>query len=59
MFSFHQAAGSVNLNVAPPLAFDEAHSFPPWASMIERLIGNPIPIPPGLVVKKGSKRFRI
>ncbi len=27
-----------------------AHSFPPWASMIERQIASPMPIPSGLVV---------
>src|SRR3981081_4366411 len=30
-----------------------AHSRPPWASMIERQIESPIPMPPDLVVKKG------
>jgi hypothetical protein len=28
-----------------PGPFGTAHSFPPWASIIERLIASPIPIP--------------
>src|SRR6202162_5540260 len=32
--------------------FAEAHSRPPWASMIERQIESPMPMPPDLVVKK-------
>ena len=31
--------------------------FPPWASMICRDNERPRPVPPGLVVKKGSKSF--
>ncbi len=38
---------------SPPLL--SAHNRPPWASMIERLIDRPMPIPLALVVKKESK----
>src|SRR5262249_56739870 len=48
----HRSTGSVNWNVAPCLGFGVAQSRPPWPSMIERLIDSPMPIPPGLVVKK-------
>jgi hypothetical protein len=47
-----RTCGSVNANVAPGPALDDAHIRPPCASMIERQIDNPIPIPLGLVVKK-------
>ena len=43
--------GSVNENVAPGPALDDAHIRPPCASMMERQIDNPMPIPFGLVVK--------
>jgi hypothetical protein len=42
--------GIENVNVAPGPSFATAHSRPPWASIIERLSGSPIPIPSGLVV---------
>ena len=35
-------------------ASDRALNCPPWASMIERQIDNPMPMPPGLVVKNAS-----
>jgi hypothetical protein len=38
--------------VAPWGTFAVAHSRPPWASMIERQIESPIPMPLDLVVKK-------
>ena len=34
---------------------DSAHNLPPCASMIERLMGSPIPMPLARVVKNGSK----
>jgi hypothetical protein len=48
-------AGSVNENVAPALVFASPHSRPPWDSMIERLIDNPMPVPCAFVVKNASK----
>ena len=42
----------MNVNVAPGPTLDDAHIRPPCASMMERQIDNPIPIPLGLVVKK-------
>jgi hypothetical protein len=42
--------GKLKENVAPGPGFDSAHSRPPWASMIERLIAKPMPMPCGLVV---------
>jgi hypothetical protein len=42
----------VKWNVAPAFALRVAHIRPPWASMIEREIDSPIPMPSGLVVKK-------
>jgi hypothetical protein len=44
--------GKVNLKVAPASELLLADIRPPWASMIERLIARPIPIPLDLVVKK-------
>src|SRR5882672_810185 len=44
------AAGRLNRKVAPGPWFGSAHNRPPWASMIERLIASPIPIPWGFVV---------
>src|SRR5882757_7148490 len=44
--------GRVNCNVAPWGRFAVAQSRPPWASMIERQIESPIPMPLDLVVKK-------
>src|SRR5438309_6308442 len=49
-------AGRTNWNVAPAPALREAHKRPRWASMIDRLIESPMPIPPGLVVKNASNR---
>src|SRR3954467_7044762 len=46
--------GSVNSNVAPKGTFGVTHSRPPWASMIERQIESPIPMPLDFVVKKAS-----
>lgn len=43
------AGGTVNENVAP-VARRSAHSRPPCASMIDRLIERPIPVPPPFVV---------
>jgi hypothetical protein len=43
-------AGRVNWKLAPRGTVAAAHTRPPWASMIERQIDSPIPIPPGLVV---------
>jgi hypothetical protein len=40
--------------VAPWGAFAVAHSRPPWASMIERQIESPLPVPPDLVVMERS-----
>ena len=38
--------------VAPPEALVSAHIRPPWASMIERLMESPTPMPVSFVVKK-------
>jgi hypothetical protein len=43
-------AGKVNLNTAPRGSFASAHSRPSWASMIDRQIDSPIPVPLDLVV---------
>ena|SRR5213593_3607511 len=45
-----QAEGSVNAKVAPDPLFGSAHIRPPWASMIDRLIASPMPMPFGFVV---------
>ena len=51
------AAGSVKENRAPPCEDSlSAAMRPPWASMTERQMRRPMPIPPSLVVKKLSKR---
>jgi len=50
--AFSRAGGTVNANVAPGPALDDAHIRPPCASMMEREIDNPMPIPLVLVVKK-------
>jgi hypothetical protein len=42
--------GKVNWNTAPRGSFASAHSRPPWASMIDRQIDSPIPVPPVFVV---------
>src|SRR6185369_14678410 len=47
--------GTVNCIVAPLSSFGEAHSVPPWASTIVRLIESPRPMPSAFVVKNGSK----
>src|SRR5438128_813390 len=39
------AAGRRKENVAPAPRLGSAHSRPPWASMIERLIARPMPMP--------------
>jgi len=44
------APGKVNWNTAPRGLFASAHSRPPWASMIDRQIDSPIPVPLDLVV---------
>src|SRR5580698_8146887 len=46
--------GSVNWKIAPPDPFDSAHKRPPCASMIDRLIESPMPVPVVRVVKNGS-----
>jgi hypothetical protein len=43
-------AGRVNWKLAPSEPVAAAQARPPWASMIERQIDSPMPIPPGLVV---------
>src|SRR5712671_5340756 len=43
-------AGIVNRNRAPCDACPVAHSRPPWASMIERQIESPMPMPFDFVV---------
>jgi hypothetical protein len=47
--------GRVNWKTDPSFGDDSAQSRPPCASMIDRLIGRPIPMPCARVVKKGSK----
>src|SRR5262249_30033205 len=47
--------GRVNWNSAPCGSAGEAHSRPPCASVMERQIVSPIPIPLALVVKNGLK----
>jgi putative transposase len=44
------SVGKVNWKVTPCPAFAEARNRPPCASMIDRLIDNPTPIPSALVV---------
>ena len=51
--------GTVNRKILPPRRFGDAHRRPPWDSMIDRQIDKPIPIPPGLVVKKASNMWSI
>jgi choline dehydrogenase-like flavoprotein len=43
-------AGRLNSKIAPRGTFAFAHSRPPCASMIERQIASPMPMPPDLVV---------
>ena len=52
--SLGAVTGKAKWNTAPRGWFLAAHSRPPCASMIDRQIGSPIPIPCGLVVKKGA-----
>jgi hypothetical protein len=47
--------GNVKWNAVPCGKLGDAQRWPPWASTIEVLIDRPIPMPPGLVVKKASK----
>ena len=49
MSSF-SALGKVNRNMTPPGWFASAHSRPPWASMMDRQIDSPIPVPLSFVV---------
>src|SRR2546426_271675 len=42
------APGRLTRKLAPAPWFDSAHKRPPWASMIEREIDKPIPMPWGL-----------
>jgi hypothetical protein len=44
------AAARLNRKVAPAPWFTSAHNRPPCASMIDRLIASPMPIPCGFVV---------
>ena len=48
--------GRLNRKTAPRGSFAEAHSCPSCASMIERQIESPIPMPLDLVVKNELKR---
>ncbi len=50
--SLSAVTGKAKWNTAPRGSFFAAQSRPPCASMIDRQIGNPMPIPCGLVVKK-------
>jgi len=46
----HRTAGRAKWKVDPWSAFSVAQSRPPCASMMERLIDSPMPMPSGLVV---------
>ena len=48
------SAGRMICAVTPGPSFGANEICPPWASTIERLIDNPIPMPDALVVKKAS-----
>jgi hypothetical protein len=50
--SCYRIAGNAKWKVAPRCTFGVAHSRPPCASTMERLIDSPMPMPPGLVLKK-------
>ena len=50
VYHFSSALGSVNRNAAPQGALASAQSRPPWASMMERQIDKPIPVPLVFVV---------
>ena len=45
------------VKTAPPSGLDSAHNFPSCASTIEREMERPMPMPPALLVAKGSNRF--
>ena len=47
--------GKVKWKVLPRSALGVTHSLPPWFSMIDWLMGKPMPMPSGLVVKNRSK----
>ena len=47
--------GRVNRNVAPSAETPAAHKRPPCDSMIDRLMGSPMPVPLSLVVKNALK----
>ena len=47
--------GRVNWNVAPRPELAAAHKRPPCDSMMDRLIGSPMPVPLALVVKNALK----
>ena len=47
--------GNGNVNTAPPWGPLAAATVPPWASAIRETMASPSPVPPCLVVKKGSK----
>jgi FixJ family two-component response regulator len=44
------ARGNVNRNTVPCGSFASTHSFPPWASMMERQIESPVPVSLDFVV---------
>src|SRR5258706_973606 len=46
--------GTENKNVIPRSSFRSNHSRPSWALRIDLQMASPIPMPPVLVVKKGS-----
>src|SRR5207247_10971615 len=48
-------SGKMKWKVAPPPALFVAQMTPPCASMIDRAIASPIPMPSRFVVKNGSK----
>jgi hypothetical protein len=45
-----QASGRVNWKLAPRTELFVAQTSPPWASMIDRAMASPMPIPAGFVV---------
>jgi hypothetical protein len=47
--------GNVKQNLAPRGELSAAHKRPPCDSMMERLMGSPIPVPLSLVVKNALK----
>src|SRR5262249_41645090 len=50
VYDFTSALGKVNLNAAPRGLLASAHRRPPWASMMDRQIDSPMPVPLGFVV---------